>query len=381
MLEHVTRCPHCHTSFRVRSEHLDAAKGMVRCGSCLQVFKAANFFIEQPSPESEQEDDLLIHDDMDLETEAEAEPESESSNDVFSDDPTIDYNLRAPDKQSRPTPRNSIDFGEIVLDLEEHTSIGQVGASAEEQSQQESEEDSWANALLEEEAKAPTRPSVQASLAAEPDDYIDDFDQFEHAIPQSADSLIVKSSKGSKSPLFSSDKIADLQDDPLELHSTAKRKLPWLWMTGSLLLLLLSALQFLYFNFSQLSRTPTWRPVYLQACHLLGCELPKIQNTQQMATQLFTVQSHPQYNGALLVETLLLNKATYAQPFPDILLTFKDLNERIIASRRFTPSQYLSGEMAGISDMPEKTPIHIALEIVDPGAEAVSFTINLLANH
>ncbi|MGB1091872.1 MAG: MJ0042-type zinc finger domain-containing protein, partial [Oceanobacter sp.] len=40
MAEHVTRCPHCHTSFRIRSEHLAAAKGKVRCGSCLQVFNA-----------------------------------------------------------------------------------------------------------------------------------------------------------------------------------------------------------------------------------------------------------------------------------------------------------------------------------------------------
>lgn len=45
MAEHVTRCPHCQTSFRVRSEHLAAAKGKVRCGSCLQVFNAKNHLI------------------------------------------------------------------------------------------------------------------------------------------------------------------------------------------------------------------------------------------------------------------------------------------------------------------------------------------------
>ncbi|NCB30924.1 MAG: hypothetical protein EOM66_05890, partial [Clostridia bacterium] len=46
MAVHVTRCPHCQTSFRVRDEHLSAARGMVRCGSCLQVFKAAEHFID-----------------------------------------------------------------------------------------------------------------------------------------------------------------------------------------------------------------------------------------------------------------------------------------------------------------------------------------------
>lgn len=38
----ITECPHCGTSFRVTEQHLRAAKGSVRCGSCLQVFNAIN---------------------------------------------------------------------------------------------------------------------------------------------------------------------------------------------------------------------------------------------------------------------------------------------------------------------------------------------------
>ena len=41
----ITRCPHCQTTFRVRLEQLAAAKGAVRCGSCLQVFKAADHIV------------------------------------------------------------------------------------------------------------------------------------------------------------------------------------------------------------------------------------------------------------------------------------------------------------------------------------------------
>ena len=81
-----------------------------------------------------------------------------------------------------------------------------------------------------------------------------------------------------------------------------------------------------------------------------------------------------------LVDTLLLNRADYEQPFPDLLLVFRDLNDRIVASRRFTPAQYLSGELAGQQDMPVRTPVHIALELVDPGPEAVSYAISLVGN-
>jgi predicted Zn finger-like uncharacterized protein len=37
----LTQCPHCQTSFRVSTIQLNAAKGLVRCGSCLGVFSAA----------------------------------------------------------------------------------------------------------------------------------------------------------------------------------------------------------------------------------------------------------------------------------------------------------------------------------------------------
>ena len=43
----VTQCPHCQTSFRVSHAQLSVARGVVRCGSCLQVFNAARQLLEQ----------------------------------------------------------------------------------------------------------------------------------------------------------------------------------------------------------------------------------------------------------------------------------------------------------------------------------------------
>lgn len=43
----VTQCPHCQTSFRVSHNQLSVARGMVRCGNCLQVFNAARQLLEQ----------------------------------------------------------------------------------------------------------------------------------------------------------------------------------------------------------------------------------------------------------------------------------------------------------------------------------------------
>ena len=49
----VTQCPHCQTSFRVSHAQLSVARGVVRCGACLQVFNAAQQLLNS-STETEQ---------------------------------------------------------------------------------------------------------------------------------------------------------------------------------------------------------------------------------------------------------------------------------------------------------------------------------------
>lgn len=46
----ITRCPKCGTAFRVTPTQLQSAKGAVRCGSCLHVFKAQEYLVASPQP-------------------------------------------------------------------------------------------------------------------------------------------------------------------------------------------------------------------------------------------------------------------------------------------------------------------------------------------
>lgn len=56
----VTRCPKCATSFRITSAQLQSAKGAVRCGSCLHIFKAQDHLIgTQPSTAAPKTNDAL----------------------------------------------------------------------------------------------------------------------------------------------------------------------------------------------------------------------------------------------------------------------------------------------------------------------------------
>lgn len=51
MSDIITRCPDCNIAFRAQPSQLSAAGGLVRCGTCLMVFKADDF-LQQPDPES-----------------------------------------------------------------------------------------------------------------------------------------------------------------------------------------------------------------------------------------------------------------------------------------------------------------------------------------
>jgi hypothetical protein len=136
-----------------------------------------------------------------------------------------------------------------------------------------------------------------------------------------------------------------------------------------------------YFKFDAWSRHPQYRPAYAFTCELLNCKLPAIQDVSLMKTQHFMVRPHPKVKQALYIDTLLINSADYQQPFPDLNLIFTGLNDQTIASRHFKPEEYLAGELAGSNSMPLNVPIHIAIEISNPGAEAVGYRIELVTNH
>ena len=57
-------------------------------------------------------------------------------------------------------------------------------------------------------------------------------------------------------------------------------------------------------------------------------------------------------------------------------LEFTDLNGTPIASRHFQPSEYLAGELQGSNMMPRKQPIHVSIEITDPGNKAVNYQMH-----
>ena len=152
------------------------------------------------------------------------------------------------------------------------------------------------------------------------------------------------------------------------------------WIIAALILSLLLLGQFAWFNLPVLSLNPALRGAYASVCQLLDCTLPPQVNIQAIRSLELVVRSHPNHQDVLQVDTVIINEADHTQPFPDLQLTFTDINGRVVANRTFTPTEYLAGELAGSRVMPKAQPVRLGLEIIDPGEEAVNYQLKFSAS-
>lgn len=382
---------------------------------------------KKSAPVEENFDDMLIHDDMD----GEEDDEKDAGNSLFASIGMSEVGI-----SKRPSsPFTEIHIDESLLDMvDQHPVVGQSNSSSKHKEAVDPDE-AWAQALLDDDDAEDVPDSIQKELnmptqkarsalqpaAAKPEvatphkntvttgKQSTSASKPATAAPASASNRRAGGSvsfgladeqpedkpaptnnagilgapltdSSSKQPPVKPREVAEsLQPEPLKLE-LPKRSQAAGWAWGSAALVLLAAIQIFYFNFPSWSRTPQWRPFYTSICSTLGCNLPTLQDMNNLRARNLVVRSHPSLANALVVDTLLQNDAAYDQPFPDMTLIFRDLEENVVASRRFTPDEYLSGELAGTTSIPGLTPVHVALEILDPGQNAVSYSIQLVAN-
>lgn len=403
----VTQCPHCQTSFRVSHAQLSVARGVVRCGSCLQVFNAAQQLIErrkgavapnvtaavEPPPQraisqkqwTAAELDL---DNLDLDEELARLEQREI-------EPIMEFGQERKHKEESLSARRDTPGGE-----EEQWPDSLFSGSAAERAEV-IEPVQPANTRPTDPPVEPARPSrTEPSLSFDLDDFGDELkappvrldqeppapehherlsamDDADEELPEPIEPL--RKTRARSEPGLHDEVLQDLIDEPVHLD-WQKRRSPWgrrlLW--GLLILLGAAALagQYIAYHFDELARQDQYRPWFQQLCPKIGCTVPSKVDIARIKSSNLVVRSHPEFSGALVVDAIIYNRAPFSQPFPLLELRFADLNGHLIASRRFKPGEYLNGELEGLTEMPSQTPIHIALDILDPGPKAVNYSLS-----
>ncbi|MCS4314731.1 MULTISPECIES: DUF3426 domain-containing protein [unclassified Pseudomonas] len=405
----VTQCPHCQTRFRVNHAQLSVARGVVRCGSCLQVFNAARQLLEQRAQAPAPEQPAAIE----PAREAAPEPQRAISQKQWSAE-ELDLDNLDLDKELAKLERREIQHTQPVgaerrqPGADRRQKEDALSASRE---TVKAEEEKWAASLFSEPAeeranaseeepepsKAPatrqrTEPSMslhiddsddEPALRSTPDDEHTDppFTPLTAAADEAQPEERAQSRRKRPRPEAGvhDDLLQDLEDDPLHLYAQKRpqglgRRL--IWMLLVLIAAAGLAAQYIAYQFDDLARQDAYRPWFQQLCPTLGCTVPSRVDIAHIKSSNLVVRSHPEFAGALVVDAIIYNRATFSQPFPLLELRFADINGNLIASRRFKPAEYLSGELAGVSEMPSQTPIHISLDILDPGNKAVNYSLS-----
>jgi predicted Zn finger-like uncharacterized protein len=133
--------------------------------------------------------------------------------------------------------------------------------------------------------------------------------------------------------------------------------------------------QYLWHRMELYSQLPQLRPLYEVACTYLNCALPRYADIDSIRSEKLTVQTHPTLANGLMVNTNIRNSAEFEQPFPILVLSFNSVENGVIALREFTSAEYLDPGLRSTQAMPAKTPVQIRLAIMDPGPEAVNYTL------
>ena len=388
----ITQCPHCQTSFRLQHSQLSAARGSVRCGACLQVFNAARQINPAQSqipsspkltPTPTTPATALISDNLEIDKQQAAAVTSASKKTLMiHDDMDLD------------------DLDDLDLDLDEEL------ARLEREEQQRSKELSGEFAAIQASVK-PSPAPIEDTLESAPSALNDWSDELLAQEPVAQLSSVAVKTEETETPVqplktaHHSSTTAHFQastgpvriepmtgqlprfsDAPLRLDWQPKKS-PWrrwlAWSALNLCAVLLLAGQYTYHNFAQLARQDSTRPWLEVICPVIACQLPSKVAVDKIKSSNLLVRSHPEFNGALLVDAIIYNRASFSQPFPLLKLTFSDQHGQVLASRLFQPLEYLGGELAGQQYMPQQTPIHIALEILEPSGGAVNYTLDFVS--
>ena len=137
-------------------------------------------------------------------------------------------------------------------------------------------------------------------------------------------------------------------------------------------LVLLLAGQLFFGERATLAAQAQWRPLVAAACDAIRCSLPPWREPSAFVMLARDVIAVPDRPGVLRVQASFRNDARWAQPWPALVLTLSDADNRTLGTRRFEPRDYL-GDAPASSLLAPGQATQLAFDIVEPAPNVVAF--------
>lgn len=335
-----TVCTHCHTRFRMTAAQLKAAGGQVRCGKCDQVFDAYEALDEgakktrsklaadtpnplQPAPDNTPELAVKVG--------------SQTT-------PDLDVTLAAESEQRKL--RTPLQDAGAVLSAEQKA---------------------WTPSMS---AINPEVPPIEDLFAGLPDGPAEK--PLPPPLTPEPQPLPFTAAPVEAPPEISFVPVEDLPAPPppkprRPAHTAA-------WWSSIAVLSLLFAIQLLHADREALGQNLVIGPSLHALYAALGEPLPPAESVSDWDVSGVNVTTDPGTPGALSITGSLTNQASYTQPWPLLRVVLTDRYGETLRARDFKPDEYLPGTQANVR-LAAGLASRFRLDIVDPGADAVGFTL------
>lgn len=358
-----TRCPYCQTTFRVTHDQLKLRSGLVRCGSCKEIFNGVEHLLSA-SPAA---------------TPGTAAAPPVGAMPIARPATPTATTQRAADASA---PTGSGPAGELASPPEGGSQpIAAEGAPT--QSASFAIATDAADADLQERASTEEQPYRSEPIAhyqpadAGPETAARDTDPLtrmtlmdirpaadgherlhEQAAPhgreadevsRAIDELQSKPWRQSGADSDVSDEIDALDDEEPEFVRRARRqqrlgkRLRLALMAGSVALAMLAVLQAgIAFRTTIAAHWPATMPALSQLCSAFGCKVGMPAQIEFVTIESHELQAMPASDNTFTLGLLLRNRSSIAQEWPHLQLTLKDQNGQPVVRRVLAPSEYLT---------------------------------------
>jgi predicted Zn finger-like uncharacterized protein len=357
-----TECPTCQTMFRVTRAILRAGHGQVECGQCHTIFDAIERLIDDIPPGPQPEPAAALEPasgTVSLPTDAEESALGSADVRWVNDLPTGEFQLE--DGELVPVAAAlERKAGDPAGDSGEHAFIIDA-PDAPEEITMEGDRIEISGIY-----RAPDLPADPPAEEAEP------------VLAPAAPAEPMMSSgryRSRRTPELPPPAATIFSPEPEIAPSRGPRTAAW--SAFSVVLLLALGIQAVHHYRQELVRDPRVGSQVLKVYSALKVPLAPNWDVTGYEIQQWGVAADPAASGTLRLKASIVNRAAFAQPYPLLKLTLEDRWGDQVGAREFEPGEYLAKGTPVDRLMPPNQPVNADIGIVDPGADAVGFHVDV----
>ena len=124
-------------------------------------------------------------------------------------------------------------------------------------------------------------------------------------------------------------------------------------------------------NRQALSWDPTWGSMTKSICGILPCDLKPRRDVAALKLRQRIVEPTENDENKLDIKILLVNNATFAQPYPRITIKFSNQDGKQVAVRQFEVKDYFPEKVGQL--IPANTEVHLSFKTDVPHPDALGF--------